>query len=87
MIQGLGNRGPSECRREGVTCAAIYLEIYLEIYRPISKMVSYLKRSSQMQLISVPGALDILCVEYPRKVDIRLPGKGNSNSPGARPVY
>ena len=23
----------------------------------------------------------------PRKVDIRLPGKGNSNSRGARPVY
>jgi len=23
----------------------------------------------------------------PRKVDIRLPGKGNSNSHGARPVY
>ena len=24
---------------------------------------------------------------YARKVDIRLPGKGNSNSRGARPVY
>jgi len=23
----------------------------------------------------------------PRKVDVRLPGKGNSNSPGARPVH
>jgi len=25
--------------------------------------------------------------DAPRKVDIRLPGKGNSNSHGARPVY
>ena len=24
---------------------------------------------------------------HPRKVDIRLPGKGNSNPHGARPVY
>ena len=27
------------------------------------------------------------CVSWARKVDIRLPGKGNSNSHGARPVY
>ena len=27
------------------------------------------------------------CVGGTRKVDIRLPGKGNSNSRGARPVY
>jgi len=26
-------------------------------------------------------------VGHPRKVEIRLPGKGNSNSHGARPVY
>jgi hypothetical protein len=26
-------------------------------------------------------------VKVVRKVDIRLPGKGNSNSYGARPVY
>jgi hypothetical protein len=26
-------------------------------------------------------------IEVPRKVDIRLPGKENSNSHGARPVY
>jgi hypothetical protein len=26
-------------------------------------------------------------VRGPRKVDVRLPGKGNSNSHGARPVY
>jgi len=24
---------------------------------------------------------------FPRKVDIRLPGKGNSNSHGAKPVH
>ena len=29
----------------------------------------------------------MLQVSVARKVDIRLPGKGNSNSRGARPVY
>ena len=31
--------------------------------------------------------LPVLPVREFRKVDIRLPGKGNSNSRGARPVY
>jgi hypothetical protein len=33
--------------------------------------------------------VDTMCLHEgdARKVDIRLPGKGNSNSRGARPVY
>ena len=33
------------------------------------------------------GAGGPTLVKHARKVDIRIPGKGNSNSRGARPVY
>ena len=37
---------------------------------------------------SVSGTLAVFEVRRPpRKLDIRLPGKGNSNFPSARPVY
>jgi hypothetical protein len=41
--------------------------------------------------LNIPYEVNIMftlqVVSLPRKVDIRLPGKGNSNSRGARPVY
>ena len=40
--------------------------------------------SSMMMLLRLFGFFAAAC---DRKVDIRLPGKGNSNSHGARPVY
>ena len=40
----------------------------------------------QVLLVLVVGVEKVLAV-VPRKVDIRLPGKGNSDSHGARPFY
>ena len=34
-----------------------------------------------------PVRVSILSLSKPRKVDVRLPGKGNSNSHGARPAH
>ena len=44
--------------------------------------------SDGVQLSSAEARVeDIQGRSVARKVDIRLPGKGNSNSRGARPVY
>ena len=36
---------------------------------------------------NTPDEAELVQVSSTRKVDIRLPGKGNSNSHGARPVF
>ena len=45
-------------------------------------MVTY---PSRLGTGKIPG--DLFVSTCPRKVDIRLPGTGNSNSHGARPVH
>ena len=72
----------------------IYIYIYIYIYRkrervrnaPIGGLVSeLLDRSSAVY--SPPSTLAGFSLPAQMKVDVRLPGKGNSNSHGARPVY
>jgi hypothetical protein len=45
--------------------------------------VSHARGTPLLLLLLVFG----IGVRGPRKVDVRLPGKGNANSHGARPVY
>jgi len=50
-----------------------------------------IKKKYTAQAGGAAGVVDVLTRERPvagsRKVDVRLPGKGNSNSHGARPVH
>jgi len=44
-------------------------------------------RNEKRAAMEVKCQENLLLILKPRKLDIRLPGKGNLNSHGARPVY
>ena len=59
------------------------LYIYMYIYICVSSGI----RKADFGRVEYAGTLRESAVRAPRKVDVRLPGKGNSNSHGARLVH
>ena len=75
----------------------IYTNTYIHIYHtltPTSQVVltdgskeTSVKAGSAERTESQLLSPQVVPASLPRKVDVRLPGKGNSNSHGARPVH